>query len=139
MTPPSHPAVFGVNVQELDMSEFCGGQPGGKYELFSVMMHTGSAVAGHYFAYIKVCDCVQRCCSIRERCVVAPRIWQARGGTISTTPQLPRSPRTSWDVFLARTLLQHLPLPFQPQVALRTYHNLYQPRPRTRTCWCTVG
>jgi hypothetical protein len=25
-----------------------------QYELFSIMMHTGSATAGHYFAYIKV-------------------------------------------------------------------------------------
>ena len=29
----------------------CGG--GIQYELFSLLMHSGSALAGHYFAYIK--------------------------------------------------------------------------------------
>lgn len=51
--------------QFLDMAEHRGAVSSGhgaegssqqdsQFELFSIMMHTGSALAGHYFAYIKV-------------------------------------------------------------------------------------
>lgn len=42
------------------MSAWCAPDEGAssEYELYSVMMHTGSAMAGHYFAYIKVASCL---------------------------------------------------------------------------------
>ena len=33
------------------------------YELFSIMVHSGGASGGHYFAYIKYVSCVVLCTS----------------------------------------------------------------------------
>lgn len=45
------------STEAASKSQFLGNDPGPyKYELFSIMIHSGSASGGHYYAYIKEFD-----------------------------------------------------------------------------------